>query len=75
MLDLPPILLNFVYIMLGGIVTLMFMKFSCSLFSRMVNFNISDELKSGNIAVGMMVMGLFIGIGIALGLVIGLGLS
>ena len=75
MLDLPPILLNFVYILLGGIVTLMFMKFSCSLFSRMVNFNISDELKSGNVAVGLMVMGLFIGIGIALGLVIGLGLS
>jgi uncharacterized membrane protein YjfL (UPF0719 family) len=41
----------------------------------MVSFNISDELAKGNVAVGLMVMGLFIGIGIALGMVIGLGLS
>jgi len=75
MMDIPPIILNFVYVMLGGILTLVFMKISCSMFNRMVNFNISDELGKGNIAVGLMVMGLFIGIGIALGLVIGLGLS
>ncbi|HEB81531.1 MAG TPA: DUF350 domain-containing protein [Gammaproteobacteria bacterium] len=73
--DIPPIILNFIYVMLGGILTLLFMKFSCSMFNRMVNFNISDELAKGNVAVGLMVMGLFIGIGIALGLVIGLGLS
>jgi uncharacterized membrane protein YjfL (UPF0719 family) len=75
MTDIPPIILNFVYVMLGGILTLFFMKISCSMFNRMVSFNISDELGKGNIAVGLMVMGLFIGIGIALGLVIGLGLS
>jgi len=75
MIDFPPIVLNFVYVMLGGILTLVFMKISCSMFNRMVNFNISDELGKGNVAVGLMVMGLFIGIGIALGLVIGLGLS
>jgi uncharacterized membrane protein YjfL (UPF0719 family) len=75
MIEIPPIILNFVYVMLGGILTLAFMKISCSMFNRMVNFNISDELGKGNIAVGLMVMGLFIGIGIALGLVIGLGLS
>ena len=51
------------------------MKIGCSLFNRMVSFNISDELAKGNVAVGLMVMGLFIGIGIALGMVIGLGLS
>jgi len=51
------------------------MKLGCSMFNRMVSFNISDELSKGNIAVGLMVMGLFIGTGIALGLVIGLGLS
>ena len=75
MIDIPPIILNFVYVMLGGILTLVFMKISCSVFNRMVNFNISDELGKGNIAVGLMVMGLFIGLGISLGLVIGLGLS
>ena len=75
MMDVPPIILNFVYVILGGFLTLIFMKIGCSLFNRMVCFNISDELAKGNIAVGLMVMGLFIGIGIALGMVIGLGLS
>lgn len=75
MIDIPPIILNFVYVMFGGILTLIFMKFSCSMFNKMVNFDISDELGKGNIAVGLMVMGIFIGLGISLGLVIGLGLS
>ena len=75
MMDVPPILLNFIYVILGGLLTLAFMKISCSVFNRMVSFNISDELAKGNVAVGLMVMGLFIGIGIALGMVIGLGLS
>lgn len=72
---LDPIVLNFFYVILGGLLTLLFMKLGCSMFNRVVSFNISDELGKGNVAVGLMVMGLFIGIGIALGLVIGLGLS
>lgn len=75
MVDIPPIILNFIYVMFGGFLTLAFMKLSCSMFNRMVNFNISDELGKGNIAVGLMVMGIFIGLGVSLGLVIGLGLS
>ena len=72
---LDPIVLNFLYVVLGGVLTLLFMKLGCSMFNKIVNFNISDELGKGNIAVGLMVMGLFIGVGTALGLVIGLGLS
>ncbi|MBE9559359.1 MAG: DUF350 domain-containing protein [Proteobacteria bacterium] len=75
MIDIPPIILNFIYVVFGGFLTLFFMKFSCTMFNRMVSFNISDELGKGNIAVGLMVMGIFIGVGISLGLVIGLGLS
>ncbi|MEJ2622344.1 MAG: hypothetical protein P8163_19470 [Candidatus Thiodiazotropha sp.] len=45
------------------------------MFSHIVNFSIPDELKRGNMAVGIMIMGIFIGIGTALGLVIGLGLN
>ena len=74
-LTLNPFILNFVYVTFGGVLTLLFMKLGCSMFNRIVTFNISDELGKGNIAVGLMVMGLFIGIGVALGLVIGLGLS
>lgn len=72
---LDPIVLNFLYVILGGVLTLLFMKLGCSMFNKIVSFNISDELGKGNIAVGLMVMGLFIGVGTALGLVIGLGLS
>ena len=73
--SIDPIILNMLYVCLGGIVTLFFMKVGCHIFNNMVNFNISDELAKGNIAVGLMIMGLFIGIGTALGLVIGLGLN
>jgi uncharacterized membrane protein YjfL (UPF0719 family) len=73
--NLDPIVLNFLYVILGGFLTLLFMKLGCSMFNKIVTFNISDELGKGNVAVGLMVMGLFIGIGTALGLVIGLGLS
>ena len=51
------------------------MKVSCSMFTRKCKLNISDELGKGNVAVGLMVMGLFIGISTALGLVIGIGLG
>ncbi|WP_126456615.1 DUF350 domain-containing protein [Sulfuriflexus mobilis] len=73
--SLDPIVLNFVYAILGGALTLFFMWLGCKLFNHLVCFNISEELAKGNIAVGLMIMGIFIGIGIALGLVIGLGLN
>ena len=61
--QLDPIILNFLYVILGGVLTLLFMKLGCSMFNKIVNFNISDELGKGNVAVGLMVMGLFIGVG------------
>lgn len=70
-----PILINVLYAMLGGFLTLFFMWLGCKLFNHMVCFNISEELSKGNIAVGLMIMGIFIGIGVANGLVIGLGLN
>ena len=68
-------ILNFIYAALGGFLTVWFMRFACRFFNKIVNFNISDELAKGNVAVGLMICGMFIGIGIATGLVIGLGLS
>ena len=74
--DIDPVILNFLYATLGGILTLVFMWLGCLLFNRLAcSFNIPEVLSKGNIAVGLMVMGLFIGIGTALGLVIGLGLN
>ncbi|HEA25897.1 MAG: DUF350 domain-containing protein [Gammaproteobacteria bacterium] len=72
---LDPILINVLYAMMGGFLTLFFMWLGCKIFNHMVCFNISEELSKGNIAVGLMIMGIFIGIGVANGLVIGLGLN
>jgi len=72
---LDPVVLNFLYAVLGGLLTMFFMWLAFKLFSHIVTFNIPDELAKGNVAVGLMVMGIFIGIGVALGLVIGLGLN
>jgi uncharacterized membrane protein YjfL (UPF0719 family) len=73
---LDPLVLNYLYATSGGVLTLFFMWLGCYFFNRLVcTFQIGEELAKGNIAVGLMVMGLFIGIGTALGLVIGLGLN
>jgi uncharacterized membrane protein YjfL (UPF0719 family) len=73
--SLDPILLNFVYAAMGGAMTLTFMWLGCKIFGHIVDFDVQAELARGNQAVGMMILGIFIGIGIAMGLVIGLGLN
>lgn len=75
MVDYQPIILNIIYVVLGGFLTIGFMKLGCRSFNKIVHFDISQELSKGNIAVGLMISGMFIGIGIATGLVIGLGLN
>jgi len=72
---LDPIIINFIYIIIGGLLTLLFMRLGCRVLTHIVTFDIQAELKNGNIAVGLMISGMFIGVGVALGLVIGLGLN
>ena len=69
------IILNFIYSIMGGFLTLFFMYFGYRLFDRITDFRTSDELAKDNRAVGMVVAGIFVGVGIAIGLVIGLGLN
>ncbi|MGD2056948.1 MAG: DUF350 domain-containing protein [Gammaproteobacteria bacterium] len=74
--NIDPIVLNFLYAFIGGLMTLFFMGLGCYVLGRLnCTFSIPDELAKGNVAVGLMIMGLFIGVGTALGLVIGLGLN
>lgn len=68
-------MLNFIYSMMGGFLTLVFMYIGYKLFDRLTDFKTSNELAKDNRAVGMVVAGIFIGVGIAIGLVIGLGLN
>lgn len=75
MLSLSPVIINFIYAILGGALTLVFMSVGYKLFDLMTPFSISDALAGDNRAVGFMVMGIFIGVGVAMGLVVGLSLN
>jgi len=75
LLSLNPVIVNFVYATLGGVITLVFMWVGYKLFDVMTKFSITDELAKDNRAVGFMVMGIFIGVGVAMGLVVGLSLN
>ena len=74
-MQLQAMIINFIYAMFGGILTLLFMYLGYKWFDRITDFNTSNELAKDNRAVGLVVMGIFIGVGIAIGLVIGLGLN
>ncbi|MBL6988560.1 MAG: DUF350 domain-containing protein [Bacteriovoracaceae bacterium] len=69
------VFLNFLYAIVGGILTIVFMTISYKVFDWITPFNTAKELSEGNRAVGAVIQGMLIGIGVAVGLVIGLGLN
>ena len=74
-MQLTAMIVNFIYSVIGGVLTLLFMYFGYKWFDRFTTFDTSDELAKDNRAVGLVVMGIFVGVGVAVGLVIGLGLN
>ncbi len=74
-MQLTAMIVNLIYSIIGGVLTLLFMYFGYKWFDKFTKFDTSNELAKGNKAVGSVVMGIFIGIGVAVGLVIGLGLN
>ena len=68
-------ILNFVYALFGGFMTLGIMVLGFKMLDKLSDFNTSEELKQGNQAVGLTVAGIFIGIGFAVGLVIGMSVN
>jgi uncharacterized membrane protein YjfL (UPF0719 family) len=70
-----PMLLNLSYAALGGLMLIVFSWLGARLFSNVMGFKIRDELKAGNMAVGLAVLGIFVGMGIGMGLVIGMSLN
>ena len=69
------VLLNLIYVVAGGFLTLFFMVLGYKLFDTVTKFKASDELEKGNKAVALVVFGYTLGVAIAMGLVIGLGLN
>ena len=74
-MQIVAIITNFVYSIIGGGLTLIFMFVGYRLFDRLTHFDTSKELEKDNRAVGLVVLGIFVGVGIAIGLVIGMGLN
>lgn len=68
-------ILNFVYAVLGAVATLLFMGIGYKFFDRITPFDTHDQLEKGNVAVGVVVGSIFIGLGLAIGMVIGMGLN
>lgn len=66
---------NFLYAFAGAVLTILFMIIGYKLFDKMTPFDTSTQLSQNNIAVGIVVGSIFIGLGIAVGLVIGMGLN
>ncbi|MBW2036270.1 MAG: DUF350 domain-containing protein [Deltaproteobacteria bacterium] len=68
-------LLNFVYAVGGAVLALLFMIVGYRFFDKITPFDTSKELGGGNVAVGVVIGAIFVGLGIAIGLVIGMGLN
>jgi uncharacterized membrane protein YjfL (UPF0719 family) len=74
-MELSITLLNFLYAIFGAILTIAFMVMGYKVFDKITPFDTSKQLEEKNMAVGIVVGSIFIGLGIAVGLVIGMGLN
>lgn len=74
-MELSITLLNMCYAVIGAVLTLCFMVAGYKLFDKITPFDTSKQLAEKNMAVGIVVGSVFIGLGIAIGLVIGMGLN
>ena len=75
------VLMNMLYAGFGAILTMGAMIVGYKIFDKITPFDTAKELSGeeeyggkGNIAVGIVVGSIFIGLGLAIGLVVGLGL-
>ncbi len=66
---------NFIYAIFGIIIGILSSVATYKLFSRTTRFDIPAELEKGNLAVGVVVGGIFIMIGLIVGLIIGMSLN
>ena len=74
-MELSITLLNFGYAIFGAFLTIAFMTVGYKVFDKLTPFDTSKQLAEKNIAVGIVVGSIFVGLGIAVGLVIGMGLN
>jgi len=66
---------NFIYAVLGVVVGMIASISTYKLVNKTTRFDIPNELEKGNLAVGVVVAGIFIMIGLIVGLIIGMSLN
>ena len=70
-----PLLINLIYAVAGILLGIISAISTYKLFNKISQFNMQEELEKGNLAVGMVVGGLFIMIGLIVGLITGMSLN
>ncbi|HHE54824.1 MAG TPA: DUF350 domain-containing protein [Caldithrix abyssi] len=71
----PIMVRNFIYAIFGVMVGMISSIITYKLVNKSTHFDIPNELEKGNLAVGMVVAGIFIMIGLIVGLIIGMSLN
>ena len=74
-MEIAIVLSNLIYAVSGAILTIVFMMSGYKVLDWITPFDTSKQLGEGNIAIGIVVGSMFVGLGVAVGLVIGLGLN
>ena len=74
-MDIEIVVANFTYAILGALVTIVLMMLGYKVLDWLTPFDTSQQLGGNNVAVGIVVGSMFVGLGIAVGLVVGLGLN
>ena len=74
-MDFSIIALNFIYAILGALLTLSTMVLGYKWFDKITPFSAHEQLEKGNVAVGIVVGSIIIGLGVAVGMVVGMGLN
>jgi uncharacterized membrane protein YjfL (UPF0719 family) len=70
-----PFFLNAIYAVIGVVLGIASAIITYRLINRATHFDIPNELEKGNLAVGVVVCGIFIMIGLIVGLIIGMSLN
>lgn len=73
--QLQVLIKNFIYALLGVLMAINLLLYAYQKLDSLTNFNTSDQLKNGNIAVGLMVCGLWIGIALLIGFIFGYAMN
>ncbi|MCH8100862.1 MAG: DUF350 domain-containing protein [Proteobacteria bacterium] len=74
-MEIEIVVANFSYAVLGALVTIVLMMVGYKVLDWLTPFDTSKQLGKNNVAVGIVVGAMFVGLGIAVGLVVGLGLN